>query len=411
MRVLVVSPYFPPRADSESFCGGKFAQALLDAGSDTIVMCAHSAPPTHRFDMSARWHSLNHITVDVGNPETTAFVTRCRRAARYRTTEWTGLTAAFVSTAHELHREKRFDVVVSRSSPWYAHLAGYWIASSLRLPWVANFNDPWDMTPFVDDGDEAWRIALRPSWAARLWNRRTLARASILTFPCERLGDYTLRATGRRSRVHVIPHIGAASTNSPAPAREFTIVHAGKLRSSGGGRRRANPIIWALARLLETNDLARSLIRLVFVGPQDPAVIDEVGEIGLSRVVSWTGEVGYDESLEYIARASVCLLVEGALDEGIFLPSKFSDYVAAGKPIIAMSPEKGTLNDISQDGGVMRVAPDDGNGVLKVLTTLFDAFLTERLAEYAPPKSLAKRYRPDTVAQQFLSALHAPRPG
>jgi len=406
MRVLIISPYFPPRADSESFCGGKFAQALVDAGIETVAISSLNAAPTHPLDTSARWRTLATLTVDVPN-QTPALTTRCRLGLRYQTTEWTGWTAAAVSKARALHRTKPFDALVSRSAPWYAHMAGYWIASSLRLPWLANLNDPWDQSPFADD--EASRTGSRPSWNAGLWRRRVLQRADIITFPCERLRDYTFHDYRRRSGVHIIPHVGATSASPCGPERQFTIVHAGKLRSSGGGPRRANALIKALAELFEVRGTARSLTRLVFVGPEDPVLLEQASDLGVAKAVTWVGPVSYDESLEHIGKASVCVVVEAPLKEGIFLPSKFCDYITARKPVIAMSPADGTLNDVAQEGGVLRVAPDDPDEALTALTTLFDAFVQGSLSAYTPPRSLVSRYRADRVVEDFLTALREAR--
>ena len=38
MRILVISPIFPPMADSEAFCGGKFVQELTHFGYEPLVI-------------------------------------------------------------------------------------------------------------------------------------------------------------------------------------------------------------------------------------------------------------------------------------------------------------------------------------------------------------------------------------
>jgi hypothetical protein len=48
--------------------------------------------------------------------------------------------------------------------------------------------------------------------------------------------------------------------------------------------------------------------------------------------VTWTGRVSYEESLAYIAKVAVGLLNEADLEEGIFLPPKLCDYLAARSP-------------------------------------------------------------------------------
>src|SRR4029453_6836270 len=174
MNALVISPVFVPRVDSEAFCGGKFVQALLDAGIDTSVVCCHTAAfPPFKAAPSSRWGSLRSVTVDVPSTIRAPFGVRAWRLLRYRTTRWTGWTEGVVARARELHATKNFTFVVSRSYPWYAHVAGYWVASILRIPWIANFNDPWDLSLFM--ADKASRAAWTQGPNEKLWRRRVLA--------------------------------------------------------------------------------------------------------------------------------------------------------------------------------------------------------------------------------------------
>jgi len=408
MRLLIISPVFVPLADSESFCGGKFAAALLDAGVDVTVICSHSMSPRHRVDSSSRWKSLAPVTVDVPNPPAPPLGTRCRLGLRYRTTEWTAWTAAVVGKARELHRRAApFDAIISRSYPWQAHIPAYWVASELGIPWVANLNDPWNLGAFIPD--PASRAGWELGWNARRWRHRVFSRADILTFPCERLRDFSLRDGPRRKNVHVIPHISATSSRDVAAARDFVVLHAGKLGAQEVTGRRPDAIVDGLTRFFQQRVDARSRTRLMFVGGEDPVTRDHVARQGLTDVVTWVGHVSYEESLEYIARASVCLLVEADIKEGIFLPSKLCDYVAARKPVLALSPNEGTVRDLARHGGIVQVPPADSNGVSDALTLLFDAFCHGKLSDHVAPASLARRYEPDTVAEAFLRMIRDAR--
>jgi len=403
MRALIISPFFPPRADAEAFCGGKFVQGLLDENVEPTVICCHqNITPAYRFDTSSCWKPLESVTVDIPNPAQLPLARRCWLGLRYQTTTWTGWTGAVVRTARELHLQRPFDFVVSRSNPWHAHLAGYWVASELRIPWIMNLNDPWDFSAFRSD--RVSRSLEKHSLVDKLWRRRLLARANIITFPCERLRDYVLRGTRRRVGVHVIPHIGAASKASVGGSR-FAIVHAGAMHRRQGTGRRADTVIDGLADLFKSRPTARSRTRLVFVGAEDAGTMQYAADLGLSEVVACTGQVSYEASLQYIADATVALLIEANFATGIFLPSKLCDYIAAGKPVLALSPAVGTVNDLARDAGIIRVDPDDGRRVSEALRTLFDAFVRGELAAYAAPQSVRQRFEAGGVITRFLELL------
>lgn len=407
MRALIISPLFPPLADAESFCGGKFAQALLDSGVESSVIYCHNVRLPPKYDESALWSSLAPITADVPNTRH-SFWSRLRVALRYQTTSWGSWTATVVSKARELRRERPFDVVISRSLPWHAHLAGYWVASESGVPWVANVNDPWDMSSFIVD--EVERRDSGEGWNTRRWLKRILSRADLVTFPSERLRDHTLQSlpsrlrNARAERTLIIPHIGTAY-KSAEPVHEFVIVHAGKLRTGDVTGRSALAVLEGFGHFLKARGSAKSISRLVFVGPSDPGTIDLVTKLGLSENVVFVGAVRYEQSLEYIARAAVCLLIEADFEVGIFLPSKLCDYIAARKPVVALSPAIGAVNDLATQGGILRVSPSDAKGVSEAFRTLFDAFIIGELLAYAPPGPLVRNYEPRTVIERFVGAI------
>src|SRR5207249_2657989 len=187
------------------------------------VICCHNMWPTHKFDLSPRWESLEPITAEVPNPPRPGLITRCLFGLRYRTTDWTAWTASVVGLARKLHRTRPFDAVMSRSHPWHAHIPGYWVASDLRIPWLANLNDPWDVGFFLADQTSRadWR-----SWNSRRWRRHVLSRADLVTFPCQRLRDFSLRDCPRATGVRILPHIGGMSRSSAQHPQDVVVVHA-----------------------------------------------------------------------------------------------------------------------------------------------------------------------------------------
>lgn len=410
MRVLVISPVFPPVADSEAFCGGKFVLALRRAGIEAAVVACPM--PDRAPDDSACWRALAELTRTVPNPPRAPWLRQACLGLQYRTTAYITWTRAVVEAAQAQHRTRPFDLVLSRALPWWAHLAGFWISRTLRRPWMANFNDPWDLRPFIAERARAntWNVG----WNVRRWMARTLASADALTFPCERLRDYCLRGSRPGGVTAVVPHIGDAARKSPAPRAEFKLVHAGKLGMGELTARPTDALLQGLAGLLQHRPAARAATRLVFVGREDEDTMAHASRLGLGPLVSWVGPVSYERSLDWIEQASVTLLVEGDFPEGIFLPSKLCDYLVARKPVLALSPAAGTANDFSRVGGVVRANSNDPTAVTQALLQHFDAFADGHLAKHAPPESLARQFESAAVADRFLAVVEpliAPRPG
>jgi hypothetical protein len=311
-------------------------------------------------------------------------------------------THAVVERALDLHRARPFGFVISRSLPWAAHLAGYWSARALKVPWLANFNDPWDLRPFAADRARArtWKV----DYFMKFWMRRTLRAAEFLTFPCSRLMTYCLGPNGRKRNVSVIPHVGMAAPMIPADNEDFLLVHAGKLGLSELTARPAGALLEGIAGLLRARPLARQRLRLVLVGPEDQETKLEAAKLGLTQHVTWVGEVSYERSLEYIGQASVCILIEGDFREGIFLPSKLCDYLVAGKPILALSPEVGTVNDLARQRGLCRVSSRPKK-IAEALQWYFDLFVDGQLGLSSPEPSLVRQFEMKHVVTSLCNVL------
>ena len=58
--------------------------------------------------------------------------------------------------------------------------------------------------------------------------------------------------------------------------------------------------------------------------------------MGLERNIEIVGRVNYETSLDYIASASVCVLIESRVDEGIFFASKLADYLASASQCLPL---------------------------------------------------------------------------
>ena len=400
LRILCISPAFVPQANAEAFCAAKMVMALTAEGVDVTVLHdeRYVLQGTFGRDPSAMWGGALGTVAGMG-PVSRAPLRAFWHLIRYRAyTRWTD---AAVNRARELHAEKPFDLIYSRSLPPQAHVAAYWCARGLHLPWVANINDPWDVHLFPGGAKE--KVSWTRACLSRYWLRKTLREADLVTYPCRRLAAFTCRLAGVERAGEVIPHVGLSL---PADDREtrFHLVHAGKLgaRELTGGRS-SRGLLMGLARFLQERPEARKLTRLTFVGQEDPGTRSLITELGLEESAACTGQTSYEESLRWIASASVCVLVETDMSEGIYLPSKVADYLAAGKPVLALSPAVGTIADMLPDAGLVRAGVGDAAAVADAVTDLFDAYRQGTLDARKPSEKLVRTFRAEVVAGVFLA--------
>ena len=402
LHILCIAPAFAPIANPEAFCGAKMVQAMLDCGASVTVLSSSNFRQRDT-DGSRMWDSVREIVVDVPRPVHPDPLRTIVAAARYQTPFHARWVSATVETAGRLHSARKVDLVYSRSLPKAAHIAGYWCAKTLKVPWVANINDPWDSDFFPvagsPNGSASW------SRANIFWLRRTLRRADLVTYPCKRLWDFHARLAKLNHGAEVIPHIGYRPR---FPNHEqngnFRLLHAGRLLSTHG--RFSSSLLLGLKALVDSSAEAAAQIKLALAGPVDAETRKLIGELGLQRNIEIVGTVNYEDSLDLIASASVCVLVEACVDEGIFLPSKLTDYVACGKPVLAISPKVGTAADLASRGELLRI-DHDPTAVRDAISALYSEFKRGTLNSRNPSDRLIAEYQGPVIADNFLSACRA----
>ena len=144
---------------------------------------------------------------------------------------------------------------------------------------------------------------------------------------------------------------------------------------------------------------------MTLVGPEDPASQESVVGLHLQDTVTWKGRVSYEESLRCISEASVCILAEGSLKEGIYLPSKVADYAVAGNAILALSPTPGVVADMLPCRGLVRVNPHDVPAIGDAIGHFYQLYKSGGLQRERLTDEFINQFTPARVADTFLRAV------
>ena len=407
-RILCISPFFAPLANSEAYCGSKLIRELVHYGYDVIVFSIEyeGTDPKGRRDDSKLWDELKDITIRIPAHSNLNKIYSLLWVLHYQTPSWARWIGSVIQAANVLHREKPFDLIYSRSLPTFAHIPAYWLANLWRRPWIANFNDPWEgYLPNLKGAEKLKNPSL--SLMGKIWLKRIFNRASYITFPSERLGDFYVGKGKTNAKLKIIPHVGYESPKAYSKDNSnFSIVHAGKLGGLELTRSKApDGFLKALREFLSKNPEARSVTRLVLVGPVDEQT-ERLGRMfDLDDVMTSPGLVSYEKSLDYIGSAAVCLLIEGKFDEGIYFPSKLADYIAAKKPVLALSPKIGVVADLARDKGVVRVDVDNIKEIEAAITDYYYAFQDRTMEERYPSDALAGTFKGRLIAESFSNLV------
>ena len=399
------APWFPPHRNSEGIVNGKLALAFLKAGWGLDVIYSRPVELPKEAEEVSFWAPLAGVSYSVPKKYPGSLGRMINRVSTILRTghmikglSWVQYA---VKKAEALSRLKHYDVILSRSFPVQVHLAALLVAGKSRIPWVANWNEvePGNRNPYpYGEGIDAPMGYFIGRFLREIWTK-----ADRHTFPSERAMRYmSSYMPGIGDKTSIIPHIAlertGESSNSLMRAHEkFTICHAGIF----DGRRNPGPFFDALSRLCEKTTIRRDLVVKLLGYSYDGANKPRVPE-NLQEIVTIQDWCNYEETLRELSQADVLLLIEGMVEEGIFLSGKFIDYVQCRKPILALSPTVGTVNDVMRvHGGGIVVDCSDASQIATALERLYRVWQQNRLGETYPTQGLLNLYGESTVIRLY----------
>ena len=153
------------------------------------------------------------------------------------------------------------------------------------------------------------------------------------------------------------------STAAPGPAGErndrVTLVHTGKL---SGLRGRDPSVLFAgVRRAIEREPSLRGRLRLVVAGPRDTEDQRMMEESGLDGVLEYAGQLSRPESLALQRSADALVLLTSR--DVCEATGKLFEYLAAGRPILALAAGNEAARIVQETGTGVTVDQDDVEGV------------------------------------------------
>lgn len=254
------------------------------------------------------------------------------------------VTAAVVKGLLAIRRT-RPRVIYSTAPPWTGQLVAYVLARISGLPWVADFRDPWARAP--------WRESMSPlaRKAAASFERAVIARADAVIFSTNTNRDEYAQHYGAEAATRFFVALNGCDPEEmvgliPAtPEQEFVIVHAGSLY----GARTPEPLLVAIASAVQKGHVRRDQVRLRLIGATPDAKLQAVAEsLGLERALEFMSRMPRRLVLEEMAAASALLALQPATT--VSIPGKLYEYVALGKPILAICEEGETADLVRRSG-------------------------------------------------------------
>lgn len=360
-RILIVTHHFPPSTVAASFRPLRLAKYLPRMGYQVWVLCTTTGaysedgrtdnglleelpPEVHVTRLPninpVLWYQ-SRTSRPASAPAVTARSCKGRADTQYsilniksclaELAKFPDIDASWAALsllpALRLVLQNRIDVIYTSGPPFGAHLLGLALKRLTRRAWIAQYGNPWTANPSI-----FWNSRCLRSQCERL-DRAIVHGADTILVLDDVLAD-CIHDLGRAEGVHVHPNGFDPEHFRPTdpPAGRFTITYAGSLYNVH------NPqIIYdALSVIGQRDPAARADMRMVFAGPAE----SDPMRAGAPPDVEFTGPLGHSELIGRLNDSHVLLdFLTAASDKKFTVSCKLYEYMAARRPILAVTPE------------------------------------------------------------------------
>ena len=286
----------------------------------------------------------------------------------------TWVPGAFIKGLSIIRRE-RVAVLYSSSPPNSGQVLGLLLKRVTRLPWIADFRDPWTEGIRRKQSYERSRLRRRLEHA---FERRVIESADHIIVTTEKTLEQFLAKYPSipSSRYSVITNgfdaadFGAAADGvGVLDKSHFNMTLTGNVEAMFD----AVPFLTAVRDLVEEDAGMRNCLRINFVGTKR-GKYDQFIELNrLETTIRYIGYVPHQTSLRYLAESDVLFLCQIPVYESATtkLSGKLFEYLYMRKPILALTLPGLTTDILSRSGLGVAVDPNDPPGIKKALRDLY----------------------------------------
>jgi len=407
MRILLVAYGYLPYTFSEALCNAKLVCALLEAGWEVDVISRVNEGPAYTAKWSEPWEHLKAHTYEIQYPlgnKLNRFYDVVSSGIQLGGFPIEGIRWArrALCKALELHEAHRYDAVLTRAPNDISHIVGHWLAKKTGIKWIANWNDP---ASTIWPEPYTLRFPKAKYFMFNRYNCICLKNATINTFPSQTLLEhFQFHYPFLKNQQNVvIPHIGLVENILPVSTYKkrdkIYFCHSGNLSSE----RNPENTFKAIKELIDEKNIP---VQLDIMGHVNDYTLSLIKKYSLENHVYFTGGYAYIEALRKMQEYDVLVLIEAMMKEGIFFPSKFTDYAQLNKPVLAISPSSGFASSIlKENGGGIAVNNEDYKDIKLGIECLYQAWENNTINKIYNTQKLFNRMSASEVVSTYKKML------
>lgn len=227
------------------------------------------------------------------------------------------------------------DMIVSTGPPHSMHLIAMKLREKFRIPWVADFRDPWTRISYYNE----LKLIARSDRRHKMLEKNVLEKADSVIVVSEGMKEDFNEIYDRDYKVI---HNGFDEEDIPdievTPDENFSIAHIGVLAKS------RNPeVLWKVLRdICRENEQFKNDLEIKLVGKVDVHVQDMIRSYELEKNLRLIPYLPHKQVItEQRKSAVLLLLIHDTPKAKLILTGKIFEYLAARRPVLCIGPEDG----------------------------------------------------------------------
>lgn len=237
-------------------------------------------------------------------------------------------------------KENPVDVIVSTGPPHSMHLIAHAVATANKIPWLADFRDPWTNIDYYKD-------LMLTSRADRIHHdlEKKVVTDATRVVVVGRTMKQEFEDTYHR-KVDLITNgfdTEDITTAGSVSNEKFVIAHVGTLV-----RTRNPENLWnAVSDLLKELPELKNKLSIRLTGKVDLAVRNSIDSAGLTPYVTYVDYLPHDRvAIEQQSASVLLLILNNTQNAKGILTGKLFEYLASGRPVLCIGPEDGDAAEI-----------------------------------------------------------------
>ncbi|HAD97717.1 MAG TPA: hypothetical protein DCG19_09950 [Cryomorphaceae bacterium] len=285
-------------------------------------------------------------------------------------------------------RRKPVHVLLTDGPPHTNTVIAARLSKKFNIPWLADFQDPWTQVDYY----KMMKISGPADWIHKKMEQSVFRTAKHITIVSPSWKK-DLESIGAQN-VSVV-YWGYDEDDfkdiSPDPdPGTFTIIHAGTV----GFDRLPNAFIDQINLLVK--QLPDQKIEVLFYGPVDYELKEQVHQLGLEKVVLFKGNIERKAMLKKLMECDLQLLLLNKADNAMGrLPGKLYEYLRVKKPIMGLGLPGSDADHILQNTGTGKVLNyNDTEGIRLFLSDLLNeewkSFNPDGIEQFSSENQISK---------------------